>query len=85
MLNSSGGGAGTLVAAVPAARRASLDHTLHVVFATAHNTLALTAGAVAPAGVVLVLILTRRTARQAPAADEQSRTEPRATHSPTAS
>lgn len=59
----SGGGADTLIAAAPAGRRASLDHTLHAVFATAHNTLALTAGAVALAGVALVLILTRRPAR----------------------
>ncbi|MFH8369769.1 MFS transporter [Streptomyces sp. NPDC018031] len=61
----SGGGADTLLAAVPTGQRASLDHTLHTVFATGHNTLALTAGGVALAGALLVLGLTRRPGRAA--------------------
>ncbi|WP_326691617.1 MULTISPECIES: MFS transporter [unclassified Streptomyces] len=56
----SGGGADTLLAAVPAGERASFEHTLHAVFATGHNTLALTAGALSVAGAALVLWLTRR-------------------------
>ncbi|MEU6990860.1 MFS transporter [Streptomyces sp. NPDC046465] len=55
----SGGGADTLAGAVPAGQRASFEHTLHAVFATGHNTLALTAGAVALAGAGCVLWLTR--------------------------
>ncbi|SED53517.1 drug resistance transporter, EmrB/QacA subfamily [Streptomyces sp. 2224.1] len=56
----SGGGAGTLVAAAPAGQRASFDHTLRAVFAGGHNTLALTAGALAVAGAACVFWLTRR-------------------------
>ncbi|WP_327270850.1 MFS transporter [Streptomyces sp. NBC_01224] len=56
----SGGGADSLLAQVPAAQRAGLEHTLHAVFATGHNTLALTAGAVALAGAALVLWLSRQ-------------------------
>jgi hypothetical protein len=56
----SGGGADTLLAAVPAGERASFEHTLNAVFATGHNTLAVTAGALALAGAGLVLLLTRR-------------------------
>ncbi|MEU6328750.1 MFS transporter [Streptomyces sp. NPDC047049] len=56
----SGGGAGTLLAAAPAGQRASFDRTLHAVFAGGHNTLALTAGALAVAGAACVFWLTRR-------------------------
>ncbi|MFF8791090.1 MFS transporter [Streptomyces sp. NPDC015125] len=56
----SGGGAGTLLSAAPAGQRAAFDHTLHAVFAGGHNTLALTAGALAVAGAACVFWLTRR-------------------------
>ncbi|MGW9176734.1 hypothetical protein [Streptomyces decoyicus] len=56
----SGGGADTLLAATPAGERTAFGHTLHSVFATAHNTLALTAGALAVTGAAVVLCLTRR-------------------------
>ncbi|MFJ2766339.1 DHA2 family efflux MFS transporter permease subunit [Streptomyces sp. NPDC087300] len=55
----SGGGADTLLAAVPGELRPGLDHTLHAAFATGHNTLALTAGALCSAGAGLVVWLTR--------------------------
>lgn len=61
----SGGGADTLLAAVPAGERPSLDHTLDAAFAAGHNILALTACGVALAGAVLVLWLTRRPDRVA--------------------
>ena len=66
----SGSGADTLLAAAPADRRASLDDTLHAVFATGHNTLALVAGAVTLAAAALVLVLTRRSGDEAPGAGE---------------
>ncbi|MEU5211821.1 MFS transporter [Streptomyces sp. NPDC020742] len=55
----SGGGADTLLATAPAGQRQALDHTVHAVFATAHNILALTAGALAMAGAALTLWLVR--------------------------
>lgn len=64
----SGGGADALLAAVPADRRPGLDHLLHATFATGHNTLALTAGALALAGAALVLWLTRTPRPERPAA-----------------
>ncbi|WP_223245442.1 MFS transporter [Streptomyces sp. CBMA156] len=65
----SGGGADGLIAAAPAGRRGALEDTLHAVFATGHNTLALTAGALAMASAALVLFLTRHTGSEPPAAD----------------
>lgn len=56
----SGGGADALLSAAPDDLRPGLDHTLHAAFATGHNTLALTAGALCLAGAVLVRWLTRR-------------------------
>ncbi|MFJ6569596.1 DHA2 family efflux MFS transporter permease subunit [Streptomyces sp. NPDC091292] len=64
----SGGGADRLLDAVPAGQRASFDDTLHAVFATGHNTLALTAGALAVGCAALVFWLTRHTAGTAPGA-----------------
>ncbi|MER5986579.1 MFS transporter [Streptomyces sp. NPDC001787] len=68
----SGGGADSLLARTPATQRASLEHTLHAVFATGHNTLALTAGAVALAGAVLVLWLSRQPREKRPTAPDDT-------------
>ncbi|MFJ8855493.1 MFS transporter [Streptomyces sp. NPDC102437] len=70
----SGGGADSLLAHTPATQRAGLEHTLHAVFATGHNTLALSAGAVALAGAVLVLWLSRQPQEQHPAAAGETTT-----------
>lgn len=53
------GGAGTLLTAAPAGQRTAFDHALHAGFAGGHNTLALTAGALAVAGAACVFWLTR--------------------------
>ncbi|MCX4967363.1 hypothetical protein OHA98_21870 [Streptomyces sp. NBC_00654] len=70
----SGGGADSLLAHTPATQRASLEHTLHTVFATGHNTLALTAGAVALAGAALVLWLSRPPRQERPTAADENTT-----------
>ncbi|GAU70290.1 putative drug efflux pump [Streptomyces sp. NBRC 110611] len=66
-----GGGADTLVTHAPAGQRPGLEHTLHAAFAAGHNTLALTAGALALLGAALVRYLTR-TRRTAPGPDTAS-------------
>ncbi|MCX4850348.1 MFS transporter [Streptomyces sp. NBC_00893] len=71
----SGGGADSLLAHTPATQRAGLEHTLHAVFATAHNALALTAGAVALAGSALVLWLSRQSQKQHPTAAGETTTD----------
>ncbi|WP_217164047.1 MFS transporter [Streptomyces sp. AC512_CC834] len=63
----SGGGADALLDAAPAGQREALQDSLHAVFATGHNTLALSAGALATACAALVFWLTRRS--KSPAAD----------------
>ncbi|MDI2127865.1 MFS transporter [Yinghuangia seranimata] len=72
----SGGGADALLAATPADHRPGLDHALHAAFATAHNTLALTAGALSLAGAALVLHLTRRPHPGQPKAQPPRNTHP---------
>ncbi|MEE1767369.1 hypothetical protein PUR34_04045 [Streptomyces sp. JV185] len=71
----SGGGADSLLAHTPATQRAGLEHTLHAVFATGHNALALTAGAVALAGSAHVLWLSRQPREQHPAAAGETTTD----------
>jgi EmrB/QacA subfamily drug resistance transporter len=55
----SGGGADTLLAQAPPQHRSTLDTHLHAVFATAHNTLTLTAAALLLCTAATVFLLTR--------------------------
>ncbi|MFD0339596.1 MFS transporter [Streptomyces sp. NPDC127117] len=73
----SGGGADSLLAHTPATQRAGLEHTFHAAFATGHNTLALTAGAVALAGAALVLWLSRQPREDRPTATDETTTDAR--------
>ncbi|MFE3147380.1 MFS transporter [Streptomyces sp. NPDC059218] len=72
-----GGGADTLLSHTPATQRAGLEHTLHAVFASGHNTLALTAGSVALAGSALVLWLSRQPRNERPTAPGETTTDTR--------